>query len=74
MVSAAVYIISSKAIKAELKREGYTSKNKSSVWELLQASLYLIIPVFNIILAVLVLLMFDYFKEQVKQDFSREGE
>ena len=68
IISAIVTMISLRAISDRLKREGYTnSEIKYSTAEKLKAYLYLLIPVFNIILALACLLKEDIIYTNTKK-------
>lgn len=71
-ITLVIFTINSLAIRARLKREGYKKKDSNaSIFEVLQASIYLFIPILNIITALTVQFKDREVYEKVKASYTK---
>lgn len=72
IITIVIFIINSLAIRAKLKREGYKKKDSNtSIFEVLQACIYLFIPLLNIITAMTMQFKNEEMYEKVRASYAK---
>lgn len=70
ILSICLFLFTIYAILKDLKDSGFVFKEKKSSMTMMLSCLYLIVPVFNVAIAIIVFVKREYYKDLVKENFS----